>query len=290
MNEYEPFVFEWLKEKPLLEFEQGRYICLSLFYLIYSMSRGISGRLRRIMGEEYGDKASEYLAKSYEDYIHTLMEKAYTRTDRFFHTSFNGIEITDGIIDYGDKLICIEVKSGAIEKRYSISNKYRDIELALNPFFVKKGASQLDKRIDDIRSERVKIKCIDPHIIKRYYPVLIMCSDPLPMYNILTGQYYNILKNNNILQKPYIAPLTILDIEEFEVIMELVEQRGISFIDLIDKKLNDPSTVEWSFKNFIIEKERLPYERTKQLNQVLETLLQQIKKEFGFKEPRMKPE
>ncbi|UMZ72964.1 hypothetical protein [Natranaerofaba carboxydovora] len=53
------------------------------------------------------------------------------------------------------------------------------------------------------------------------------------------------------MQESFIAPLTILDLKDFELIMELV-RKGYSFVDLLKEKNSTPQNKDMSFLNFLV--------------------------------------
>lgn len=279
--DHEAFNFEWLREKPLLEFEPGRYICLSLPFLVQRATLGISDLMRTQMGGVYSKEVGNSLGRAHQKYVRSLLEEAYNSklAQRFLYRKIKGAEITDGLIDYGDKLVCMEVKAGRLEKRYRLSNRYSDLKKGLRHYLIE-GAKQLDDRISELRDGRVIIEEIHPGRIKRYYPVLVMCVDPIPQFDILTEEYHCILEDEGILRAKDLAPLTILDIAELEAILELVKGET-SLIDLIDRKINSRAR-EWSYHNYMLTIVNSPPKRPPHLDRELESLFTEMKEELGL--------
>jgi hypothetical protein len=250
----ENYNFEFLREKPLLEFETGRYICLSMPYLIRKITSGILEIIKELLGtEKFNDELRDVFSKCYETYVANLTRDTYDSpyADRFFKRKYNKIEISDGVIDYGDRLVFLEVKAVSIQKRYRLSEEYTMLEEALRPFLTRKGAVQLDKRIMEFKAGKIKINEIDRNKIMYYYPVLITCLDPLPIYPRIAEEYIRIMEKNNILQQYGVCKLTIVTLHEYEYIMKLVEQ-GESFIEIIKRKNSSEDSRQMSMLNFLI--------------------------------------
>lgn len=250
----ENYNFEFLRDKPLLEFEPGRYICLSMPYLIRKITSGILEIVKEILGTKtFDDKLRDVLGKCYESYVANLTKDTYSTpfAERFFKRKYNKIEISDGVIDYGDRLIFMEVKAVSIQKRYRLSENYSMVEEALRPFLTRKGAVQLDKRIMEFKTGKIKINEINHNKIRYYYPVLIVCLDSLPMYSVLSEEYMKILQKNNLLQQWGVCRLTIITLREYEYIMKLVEQ-GESFVEIIKGKNSSKESQQMSMLNFLI--------------------------------------
>lgn len=70
---------------------------------------------------------------------------------------------------------------------------------------------------------------------------------------MLGREYIKIIENEHILQAYDIKKLTIITIEEYEMIMDLIKS-GCSFVDIINNKNADPDFKYESMKNFLLFK------------------------------------
>jgi hypothetical protein len=274
------FNFEFLREKPLLKIEDKKYICLSLPYLINKATTGILDIVKESIGaEQFSSDLNNVLGNSFEAYINALSVDSYNSllAKRYLkNAKYKNVEICDGVIDYGDRAIFIEIKALSIQKRYRLSNKYDDIETALKPFLIEKGAAQLDKRITEFIKGKVKIKEINPNRINYYYPLIITGLDSLPQFNYLSEEYDNILKKYNILQQQQVARLTIITVREYEHIMQLIEQ-GYSFVEILVGKMNDNRFKFESMTNYLLANYPIPLQRPLHLQSILNTIGDDLK-------------
>jgi hypothetical protein len=230
--------FEYLREKPLLEFKPNNYFSLSIPFLITRAIHNIPDLLREQKLSK-GDLQllNDFKGNAYETYIQQILSEVYNNENskRFYVLKSKRTEICDGVIDYGDKLIFVEIKAKQFQKKHRYFNTRDEIKDALKNFLTEKGAAQLSKRINQFKNNVIKIAEIDSSRIKKYYPVLITCFDAIPQFSFMFDLYNDILKSANLLQGKDISPLTIISISEFELIIDQIEN-GMSFCDLIDER------------------------------------------------------
>lgn len=254
--------FEFLYEKPIIEVEKGMFICLSIPYLIKRGLFDILEIFRNKLDKNDFIIISSGLRSAYEGYIKALMKKGFPKLENDLYPKIHfkksgSTQIGDALIDYGDKIVIIEIKAQKIEKKIKLSSNIGDIKRGLEKFLTKKGAKQLDKRIREFKEGKIKIEGIDPKKIKNYYPILISCIEELPQHLYISEYYQELLKSENLLQDFDIKPLTILNIKETEFIMELIEEKRLNLCDLIDEKIKKDFHI--SFWNFLVKNYNLIY-------------------------------
>jgi len=70
--------------------------------------------------------------------------------------------------------------------------------------------------------------------------------------SFFTWEYINErLKNEGLLQDEGIAPLQVLDIEEIEILEGILPQ-GVSLLEILQRRMDDPQRRYISMKNFLI--------------------------------------
>ncbi|UMZ72961.1 hypothetical protein ACONDI_00500 [Natranaerofaba carboxydovora] len=114
------FNFEFLKESPILEIETNRYICLSFPYLISRAVNGVREIVRTRVTDRFNGELGKALGDAYEEYVNSILKETYSYYNHFAPRVINkknkSIQVSDGVIDYGDEVIFIEVKAKSIQK------------------------------------------------------------------------------------------------------------------------------------------------------------------------------
>lgn len=282
-NKY-PHNFEAIRIKPVIEIEKDNYICTSLPYLVHKITTGVLEDLRFNLGSiEYTDRIGEEVGNMYEDYVWDKIDAIYNQgtINRAFNESYKNTEIADAVIDYGEDLIFIEVKAMFIQKKYRLSAEYKSIERGLKKFLINKGAKQLNDRIDEFKKGKIKIKEIDENNIKRYWPILITCTDEIPLIGILEEEYQNILNKYDILQDSYVKPLTIINLEELMTLLEYIK-KGKSLVDILIGYHDSSIPGLNSIINYLLEESEISNKYSSELKEKFDQISNRFKKELGF--------
>ena len=251
----ETFNFEVFREFPILKFENKKLICLSLPYFIFLITRGIVSIIRKEQREKGNQEDfSKAFGDAYENYVRNELIETYNSNlvKRVYSGKSKAIEIGDGVIDYGDKIVFIEVKALSIKKIDRLSNSHRDIERGLHNFLIDKGAKQIDKKIRQFKDGVIKIGNLESAKYTTYFPVLVTCIDEIPQFGNINSYYYRLLVQYDILQARDIAPLLIISIDEYEYLIQLVKN-GHSMLDIIIDKNSNQKNRFMSFSNFLSE-------------------------------------
>jgi len=259
--------FETLYEKPICEIENGKHVCLSLEFLLHNLNRGLVDFEKRIMRDiirnnpqeleslkKIEDRIAKYTGTIYENYIYELLKNIYTDegySKRLYRGKSKSIEIGDAVIDYGDKLIIIEVKSMALQKKCKLTQNLVEIKKGVKSFFTDKGFKQIDSTIKKLKLGDIAIGNIEPSKIKKFYPVVVSCIDDLPNRGFFIDFYNSILKKKKLLQTPDIGPITILSLKEFENLMNVL-YAGNDFVKIIEDK-NTIKNYHLPFMNYLTQ-------------------------------------
>jgi hypothetical protein len=264
--------------------QDGKYLCLSLPYLVYKMRTDIQEIIREeVYKKNIPNPVQNAIGKAYEHYITQQLTKTYSAlSHRIIKGVSNKIEIADGVIDYGDQLIFIEVKSSRLRIRERLSNDNKIIREGLDPYLVTDGAKQINDRIMNFKEGVIHISHIKPYNIRRFWPLLITCVDFLPMMLGLTEYYYKILQENDVLTSSDIAPLSIITLDEFDMIMDLVNS-GHSFIELLKDKTINSEYRYISFHAYIQYKGYNINRHSESLEEAFMVKYDVLKKLLGFK-------
>lgn len=285
---YETLNFYTLKEIPIIRLNRNEYFCLSSFYL-YTL---LTQNLRELIKSKKKDlsvsqQIGDWTGKAYQEYIQKRFSEVYNSAslgNRFYVKKSKSIEVSDGIVDYTDELIFIEIKASSILKKLKISDNLEDIEKALEKHLVKKGAKQLDSRIKQFMRGEININNIDSSKIRKIWPILIICEEEIPLNYMISDFYNDILKKNNLLQESYIGSFSILNIREIEAILELVI-KGKSFVNILKEKYSNPDYAELSFWNYFYSKNMIKELRHECFEEAFNKIKVLMVDEIGFKNP-----
>jgi len=278
--------FEAIRLKPVIEILEDRYICLSLPYLVDKITTGILGDLKHrliIQGEDYDKVLGKEVGYMFENYVWTQLDSLYNKglANRAFNEKYNNTQVADVVIDYGEDLIFIEVKSVFIQKKYRLSQKYRNVEQGLKKFLQNKGAKQLSDRIREFKDGSISLENIDPNNVRRYWPILITCNSEIPVFDILKPEYDRILEDYNILQESDIKPLTILNLHDFEFLLESIKN-GESLIEMLDEYHSDEILKNNAFYNFLADRNDKHLKYPKKIKNKYEEISKHLSGELGL--------
>lgn len=249
-----------IKQYPLLEYTKTQRIPLSLRFLKEKITAGIYWTLLDHMKEKYGYKGigsfTRFFGKIFENYITTIFERFFPESPflakRLFLELKYGKEerkTSDLIILYADKAVFIEIKSSRLHTtKTAIMGDMESFNKDLNDNIIK-AARQLDRVINDFKAGLFRLDNIDAKSIKKYYPIIITLES-FPQNFLIWEKINTILKKDKYLCKKDISSLQILDCEEIEIIESLIA-KGISFIDIIDDKVKDNTSINIPMKNFL---------------------------------------
>ena len=246
--------FESIREAPLLEFKEGLYVCLSLPYLVLRITRELPEIIRSIYhNNTYANEIGALKGKVSEDYLLWSSQKAFqpVSVERARIAKNRKFELADLILDYGTDLVFIESKALNIQKRYRLQNTKTSIRNGVSNFLLKKGAKQLSKNIQYFMKGDFKIKDINPANIEHFWPVLITFNDDLPIHPFLVDVYNELMKQKRFFKSRRILNLSILSIEEYDRMLDIITHEGLTFIELLGRRLNKKEYSSMSVRNYL---------------------------------------
>ncbi|MBA7551895.1 hypothetical protein ES705_44446 [subsurface metagenome] len=284
----EEYNFQFIKDKPLLEYQKGKFLCLSFAELCFKATTGLYEFMRnQLKSTSVNMELGEILGPTFENYINDLIDKVFPPglSNRVIRRKSKERQLTDAILDYGNELVLFEFKAELIQKSHIYTNDIEKIKFALKPFISKrKGAVQLDKVIKDFKKGTIALNNIDPKTITKYWPIVVSCIHEVPYYYSLYEFYDSLLKKYKIFQDPQIGPLVIISIREFEMLMELAE-KGFNVLEILHQKTSTAQNISFSLWNFLtISKYSKHLKRPEFHTQRLEKLTESLKVRVGLVE------
>ncbi len=195
----------------------------------------------------------DFRGSLYGDYIDRLFRRAFGA--RFIDSAtldreLNDVEHCDGIVDYGDEAVLIEVKATLVPLAVSTGED----AAAYSTFMagaIPRAASQIHETIQAIEGGRAKALGLEAGRFQRYYPVVVtmhLPSNPLTYRErVERGLATHAL--NQARSDVLVAPLQLIDVHEAELV-ETAVAAGASFRDLLRAKVGNPDTVHLALNNF----------------------------------------
>ena len=154
--------------------------------------------------------------------------------DRPYTTSDGEQRTPDIAIDCGTDLVLVEVTSSRLTQQALVDARPEAVQRDVAKVLVEKVA-QLSNSIDDLLAARASIPKVDMSLVERVWP-LLLTSDGLPQ----TPTLWSYLKKEapEALQQENVQPLTILDLEDMELLFGMVED-GASLVEILKSKTAD---------------------------------------------------
>jgi hypothetical protein len=239
--EFDPFDFLPLRKKPILSYKTQLF-CLSKKLLFEKMTSGIYHMFFSCFKDDQSKKHFfRFMGKVYQNYITNILDKIFNKPGiavRFFgsikyRVGKQGLESCDGIIDYGDKLVLLEIKTKLFTHEFLAYGIEEEFKSTLKEI-IYDGAYQIDRTIRHYKKNLFSIDGIDHKRIKKYYPI-IMALQPIPIDPYIYKYIKQGLKKQKLLEFNDIEPLEVISTYGLENIVAMIDD-GTSITDLIDDK------------------------------------------------------
>jgi hypothetical protein len=246
--------------RPLYQVRHDVLVPVHLGYLAARFSGGIywtvfdylrDAEVRLQFSSFFGRVFEVYVRRSIQRSIPDRGELARRVYPEFIYRTRDGDRKTsDVIVVYERAAIFIEATASRIRmEETAITGDLRSFEADIGRIVIKK-AEQLTDRIRDFRAGLYTIGGLSHRELPRIYPV-IATFQSLPE-SFFTWEYINErLTNEGLLQGAGIAPLQVLDIEEIEILEGILPQ-GVSLLEILQRRIDDPQRRYISMKNFLI--------------------------------------
>jgi hypothetical protein len=152
----------------------------------------------------------------------------------------------DIVIDLGLDLVAFEVRSGYLTNQTRVAGGLQAVEADLDRLVFKK-MNQIGDRIRDLLDGTAVLDGVDATVIQRAWPVLV--SADITQSELLLDWIDERLPDT--LRAARVRPLTLLDIEDLELLMALVED-GFSLVEILRAKNGGPFR-QLEFRRFVRE-------------------------------------
>lgn len=229
--------------RPFLRLEGSRYLLLSPRGLTSAAGEGLFHRaLLSSEMEGYSHEAGrERLGKAIEAYARALAFECCTRAtavdgERKYGPAKASAETPDIMIQEGNSLIAVEIRSGSFGREFVISGELADFQHEFEELVLKK-ARQLARRLSDIyEGARPAGATINYDQIETYRPVLVV-----PFFHLSPLAQKRVeaeFKSACRIPRKVLKPV-VMDMEEFEILMGLCQKSNVTLKSLLHNRKID---------------------------------------------------
>jgi hypothetical protein len=249
-KEYFEYSFLTIEKYPLVELEDGRMLCLSLKFMLRKITENIYWILLNGLPQNAKLRFLTFLGEAFQEYMASILKRVYG--DRFvrLHYGKSQNEAADGIAIYPQELVFFEAKTSRLLLRTRRSG-----DIALFTEYVRdvlvQGSRQLNKVIADFKSGGFQVDGFGAKDVKQYYPVLVTLL-PLPQENLLWETYEQMLSGEKLLEGRDIERLTLIHIEELEMIEPILGETDL--LSILKEWHSTSELRNWSLNNYLYEK------------------------------------
>jgi hypothetical protein len=160
-------------------------------------------------------------------------QRLYNDTDLETAFARNGRQKADAAIDYGNAWVVVEVTTSQPQRATVSGTSAEALDADLGKLVDE--ATQIEATIDALRIDESRLTGASPQVGRRYFPLLI-ASEGFPINPTSLRLLRARLRTADVLQKPDLSPLEVIDLEELEIIEGLQERGGPSLCDLLARK------------------------------------------------------
>ena len=240
------------RSKPLIRIETTSYICSDISFLLEKCHVGLLWEIHQSLeSKQERDLLFNAWGVLFEHYVAWLLCGSKTKLEMacFSPTFFadNGHEAFDGVVLTNSILVAEECKGGLLARdaKYSLDSARFKEELEKK---IGRGVKQLARKIGELFNvsdrERRKLRDIPLHQVKVVIPILIVQDTILrgPLINwYLNRVFQTHLEEENVTSEVMVRPLTLLHIQDVEVIVNALEASDFDFVyALHNRAVRDP--------------------------------------------------
>ncbi|WP_142141914.1 hypothetical protein [Streptomyces sp. SLBN-31] len=226
-----------------------------------------AGQLR-----DYAGRVSEIYALEILDSIAPRLRKSIFYEGDLRRAYGAKRKVVDAAIDYGDRWVIVDISTRQL-MRESVAGVSGDTVKKDLDALVKAKAAQIQSTIDAIRDDEKPLTGL-PGEARIFYPVVV-ASEGFPVNPITSSMIEEMLRRENLLQGPGVAPVQVVDIAELEIVEGVQEQGGPSFVDLLERK-GKSGLWRASLRDYILVELRLAPKRPERLDRLWQGLFNRV--------------
>ncbi|MET9955159.1 hypothetical protein ABZ135_26920 [Streptomyces sp. NPDC006339] len=222
--------------------------------------RDYAGRVSEIYALEILGSIAPRLRKSI--FFEEDLRQAYGRRRK----------VVDAVIDYGDRWVVVDISTRQLMRESVAGTSGETVKKDLDAL-VKYKAAQIQSTIDAIRGDEARLTG-SPGSPRVFYPVIV-ASEGFPFNPVTSSMIEDLLRRENLLQGPGIAPVQVVDVAELEIVEGVQEWGGPSFVDLLEGK-RDAGLWRASLRDYVLVELGLSPKRPARLERLWKGLFNRV--------------
>jgi hypothetical protein len=195
-----------------------------------------------------------------------------------------GKKTSDIAIDSSPDLVLFEVGAGRLKESSRVLARWEDVESGLKKLVLVR-MKKLDGVIDALQADEATLPNISSETLREIWPVIVTAGGVIQS-EILWD--YIEEHREGMLEQPRVQPLTLLDLDDFELLMGLVEA-GASLVDVLRRKNGSRfrrfDLEKWIEQDSSAPREQRPALMERRMGEVFLTFGRQL----GFSEEQLAP-
>jgi hypothetical protein len=255
--------FTPFRQNPVWKFAENNYLCVEPAFLQEKLSSGVYWAIMNALDPETGDEFSRIWGRTFELRLFETLESftrvgAVHRSPRYLDT---WDEAFDAIVDLGDRLIVIQAKASFVKA----DTKYSGVSARFFDGIDERFGLQPGKALGQIKSNllgcfglegRRPVQHLQGRRFREILPVIVYL-EPILEFGPVTRHYAKQLEEDlrdTLFQLDTIVrSVVFMHVDDFHLIAQHVRDGGITFVDVLHRKLaDDPGHVK-SFGEFWVE-------------------------------------
>ena len=226
--------FRLWRRYPLVKVDENQVFCVDMGFLLDKLQTGIFWILREHLKNDSKPKGvfEKLWGDVFTDYAASIIERGVNAQTSSVEKCILGpkyiqkteAECTDIAVYGEDTLILLECKSSVLAASAKFSGNFGEFHDGIAPNAIK-GIKQLADAIQSLgttnKTERRKVDRINILSTKKIYPALVLFDrifSSLDINRFLNSEFQRIVKQNALVEHLEIMPLTVLTIEDLELL------------------------------------------------------------------------
>jgi hypothetical protein len=235
-----------LEKRPLLNTPDG-ILCASLRFLDWKFTRNMFHTISNNLPAPDTKAYRDFFGRIFEEYVRSLLVRCFHKRCVMEHYGASHQEAGEAVIVYPRALIIVEAKSSRLSLEVNRSGDMSGFRKAVRDTVIA-GTKQIDRVISDFASGLFRIENVKSYDIGRIYPVIVT-AESMPQEFFTRTELDKMLEEARVFQDPVVAPLTLLSIDELEILEPLLNIT--TMVEILGGKNGNQGNKDISMKNYV---------------------------------------
>jgi hypothetical protein len=275
------FSFVTMRQSPLLRFQNGACIPLSLRFLHERSTIGVYWLIHDNLPAQSRSTFRTFFGELFEEYVKRTFARVFPSAPhlakrvvlaRQYGAAAQRKEASDVIVLYAHAALFVEVKAARLRMEDSgIKGDVGAFRQDLQSKVIG-AARQIDSVVRDFLSGQLCLEGLPASDMRRAYSIVLTFGH-VPQTPPVWREIQNALDNNGLLQGPLFAPLQLINIEELELLAWYLASGGPrSLMGILDGRADDAYYRFFPLKMYLAHKLPAPAEENQWVDQHLKQL------------------